>query len=391
MFGLAFLILATVGFSCGSAKADSDIQENQRHGWLEWGLENKLDAVSVLSGGTDKDVGFVETLTATVDVDLSGALGWSGTVLHIDVTGHDGDMPNEAAGTLQGVDNAEVGSRRLRLYQAWIEKGFAGGRGNVRLGFSDLNAEFDVADSASALMAPSFGIGPEFGGTGSGGPSLYPSTALGLRLRIKPSAATDWSVSIVNAEAGVVGDEGGPDFEFDEGVLFTTEYAWTGPGRFALGYWRYSQDQDDIRDLDAGRAPVRRASQGGYAVAEAPVAVLGAPLWVFGKLGVSDGKTGDFRASWQAGLLKQPAFASRTASLFSIGVTQALLSRGQRLNAMEAGVESARTETQFEVTYADSIAPGVVIQPDLQYIISPSAQAGADPVWVAALRLIVGF
>ena len=86
-------------------------------------------------------------------------MGWRGASAHIDVLNNSGGIPNDDIGTLQGVDNIEVLSQRLRLFEAWVEQ--AWGDTSIRAGLYDLNSEFYSNDSAGLLMAPAFGIGSE--------------------------------------------------------------------------------------------------------------------------------------------------------------------------------------------------------------------------------------
>ena len=93
-----------------------------------------------------------------------------------------GGAPNDVAGTLQGVDNIEVRTPRLRLFELWLEQSL--GPASVRAGLYNLNSEFYADDAAGQLLAPAFGIGSELAATGPNGPSIFPSTALGVRLNV---------------------------------------------------------------------------------------------------------------------------------------------------------------------------------------------------------------
>ena len=80
------------------------------------------------------------------------------------------------------MNNIEVAETRFKVYEAWIEQGFGDGRVSLRAGLYDLNSEFYTNDAAGALIAPPFGIGSELSATGPNGPSIFPSTALAVRL-----------------------------------------------------------------------------------------------------------------------------------------------------------------------------------------------------------------
>ncbi len=83
--------------------------------------------------------------------------------------------------------------------------------------------------------------------------------------------ANTWrSAAVLNARAGVIGDPGGVDTEFDHGALLAAEAGWTRRGKLALGVWRYTHDQDDILDVDAAGDPVPRTAAGAYLLETVP-------------------------------------------------------------------------------------------------------------------------
>jgi porin len=350
-------------------------------------VQIKADGVGVVSGGDDRDFKQVTTVNFSGDLDLQSALGWTGLTAHADILVNLGQEPNDLVGAIQGVDNAAAGPKRPRLFQAWVEAA-PSETFNVRVGFSDFNSEFDVADAAGLLMGPGYGIGNELSGTGVAGPSIYPSTAFGVRLHGAPSENTYWQATVMNAHAAVVGDRGGPDFSFDDGVLAAGEVGWTGKGKLALGAWTYSKRWDDIRLTDATGAPLRQHSRGVYAVVEQPFSEA---LSGFAKVGVADGRTTDVAASWQAGLLLSPALGARPDSAASVGVSQVVISSRARANSLAAGEPLSRTETQFELTYSDKLSEHLAIQPDIQYIRRPGGRFSVKSALVVSLRLIAEF
>ncbi len=79
-----------------------------------------VDAMSTVSGGSDKAVRLLDNLDIMLDADLDALVGWGGAQFHAHILNNLGAMPNDSAGTLQGVDNMEVPSQRLRLFEAWL-------------------------------------------------------------------------------------------------------------------------------------------------------------------------------------------------------------------------------------------------------------------------------
>jgi len=371
---------------CGSSIVHA---QEQRQAWTLTAAYT-ADVIGVDAGGSGLDWRALDNLDLVLDADLGRLTGWQGARLHGAVLVNNGGEPNALAGTLQGIDNIEVGKDAVRLFELWIEQGFADGRASLRAGLYDLNSEFYVTDAAGLLISPPFGIGSELASTGPNGPSIFPSTALAARLRIGHEDGTYAQVAAINARASTLGDPDGIDTDLDEGVLVIGETGWNGPTRLAAGTWRYDEAQDDIRDLAPDGSPARSTAQGVYALAEADLFTIpsGGTARGFARVGWSDGDTTDFSGGWQAGLLLTQVFASRPDSQFSIGVHEGLLSGKARANLRDGGDLAASAEQGFEITYSDRIGP-LTVQPDLQLIRNAGGLRSADTVLVVGLRVSV--
>lgn len=383
LVAVAALAIAAGGFAAQSARADGRA--------FKLSGSYTADLAGTVSGGLAKRGRVLDDLQVFGDLDLDKAVGWKGASAHFELLNNSGAMPNDDAGTLQGVDNIEVTRQRARLFEAWVEQGF-GDKASIRAGLYDLNSEFYANDSAGLLLAPAFGIGSELAATGPNGPSIFPSTALAVRVRWTPNEHVYAQAAALNANAGVLGDPGGVRTSFDNGLLLIAEAGWQGRGKVAFGTWRYTDKQDDIRFLAPSGDPAPATAQGAYVLLERHLTgeVDVRKTTAFARLGVSDGDTTAFRGGWQAGVLVEHVFESRPDSAFSIGVNQVFLSGKYRNNAIDAGLGLRRSESAIEVTYSDKIGP-VTIQPDLQYVKDPGADGGVGHALVAILRVGVEF
>lgn len=196
-------------------------------------------------------------------------------------------------------------------------------------------------------------------------------------------------LAVLNADARVPGDPGGADTSFDAGVLMIAEGGVEGARKLSLGLWRYSQDQDDIREVDGLGNPVGRTAQGLYATWEENLNDPEGPraLRSFVRVGVSDGDTTPFAGGWQAGFLMTRVFEGRPDSQLSLGVSHAVLSDGYIDNQIDAGVPMTDGELQVELTYSDTLAEGIIVQPDLQWIRRPGGDRSIPDALVAGLRV----
>lgn len=348
------------------------------------------DVVGVDAGDRSLEWRALDNLDLVLDVDLERLTGWRGAHVHGAILVNNGGEPNALAGTLQGIDNIEVGEDAVRLFELWIEQGFADDRASLRAGLYDLNSEFYVTDSAGLLISPPFGIGSELASTGPNGPSIFPSTALAARLRVGREDGGYAQVAAINAKASTLGDPDGVDTDLDEGLLLIGEAGWNGPLRLAAGSWRYDEAQDDIRDLAPDGSPARSTAQGAYALAETDLfkTPSGGVARGFLRVGWSDGDTTDFSGGWQTGFLLNQVFASRPDSQFSIGFHEGLLSDKAQANLRDGGDSPASAEQGFEITYSDRIGP-LTVQPDLQLIRNAGGLRSADTVVVVGLRVSV--
>lgn len=358
---------------------------------VQYSLDYTLDLMAVNQGGSSHRVRHLDALSLAADADLDKAFGWQGSSAHVELSNTSGDVASESAGNLQGIDGIESSAHRLVLYQAYLEQSYLDDTINLRLGFSDVSGEFATADTSNYLVNPSFGMAPEFAATVT---AVYPSGAIGSRLRIRPTEQSYLQVAVTNARSGVPGDRGGADFSFDDGIAALAEIGWTGHGKISAGYWTLSRKQDHVFETDLSGEPLRKRAQGAWLVVEQPLISGNDGARVvsgFLRLGVSDGLTQAFRSSLQTGLLMQPVIAGRPNSSASFGIADATLGSAWRQTAAASGARPSRHETVYEFTYSDRITPWLSLQPDLQYIVRPGGDVAAKNELIIGLRANIAF
>lgn len=345
------------------------------------------DVTGVVAGNRSGSGRFLDNLDVIVDGDLERLIGWRGAKLHVYLLNNNGGEPNAAAGTLQGIDNIEVEEQGARLYELWVEQDF--GAGSVLAGLYDVNSEFYSTAASDLLIAPPFGIGSELAATGPNGPSIFPSTALSVRVRLGETDGRYVQFAAVNAEAGALGDAG-VNTNLDSGLLYLAEAGWTGPLRIAVGGWRYGDAHEDIRDTSGPGEPIRRRAQGAYLLAEGEFYGNDAGLSAraFLRAGLSDGDTTEFEGGWQAGLRLDHVLPSRPDAALSLGFHQGVLSSKARANFRDDGIDPAHAEEGVELTYADTVGR-FTLQPSLQWINNPGGDRDASDAVIATLRLSV--
>lgn len=359
---------------------------------VELAAEVTVDLVGQMAGAGDRKLRALTNVDLTADLDLAALAGWDGATMHVYVLDNRGARPNDVIGTLQGVDNIEVPDAGLRLFEAWVEQGLGGGA-SLRAGLYDVNSEFYANDAAGMLIAPPFGIGSEIAATGPNGPSIFPSSALAARIHVP--VGTDGAfvrAAVINARASTIGDAGGVDFSFRDGVLLMGEVGRSGARlRGAVGVWAYSRDPEDLFETTPDGMPLRKPSRGIYGVLEGDlVASESGTVTAFFRAGLSDRHATPFGGGFQAGALMAPVVASRPESRVSLGLHHAWTNRHFRDQQRLAGV-TAGNETVVELTVSDTLAPSLTVQPDVQWIHNPGGIQGASDAVVAIMRVIFSF
>ncbi|MEH3104048.1 MAG: carbohydrate porin [Sphingomonas phyllosphaerae] len=350
------------------------------------------DVTGVAAGGVARGARYLDNLDVVADADLERMTGWRRSAAHVSLLNNFGGRPNDLAGSIQGIDNVEVAKTRLKLYEAWVEKG-VGAYVTLRTGLYDVNSEFYQNDAAGLLISPMFGVGSELASTGVNGPAIFPSTALAMRFRAAtPSVYA--AVAIVNARAGTIGDEHGIDVSGRDGALLIGEVGWTGRGKLAIGAWHYTREQPRIIPPGVTLADRRRYSEGVYLLAERGLIGVddggrGRYLAAFLRIGGSDGVTTPFGGGWQSGMMLKRPFAARPNGVLSLGIGSGLLSGNYRRSTPVDLPRAGPAETIVEATYRDDITANVAIQPDIQYVIHPAANPLIRSALILGVRLTI--
>ena len=386
-----WLLAATLGTLVPSPLIASEPVESEDAEGLSLSALYKGDVMANVGGGAKRGARALGNAELVADADLDRIAGWSGARAKLHLLSVHGGTPNALTGSLQGVDNIEVADDRTKLYELWLEQEFASGHASLLAGLTDLNVEFYQNDAAGLLIAPAFGVGSELAATGPNGPSIFPSTALAVRVAITPDDDSYVKLGLFNARAGVPGDKSGVDLSFSRGALAIAEAGLTKGGKLAVGVWRYTQKQDDIHETDGAGNPASRTAQGAYLLGERRIAgsEQGRQVNAFFRAGLSDGDTTPFRGGWQAGLLVAPAISGRPGSAISLGVNQAYVTSKFRRKAAEEGDTLGSSESAVELTYQDKVAPFLTVQPDVQYVINPGANRATRNALLMGLRVIV--
>ncbi len=380
-------LLAVPCFAAAAAAADSPSDAKPDEGALEWEVLYRADLVANASGGLRRKATVLGNLDAKLSADLERALGWRGASGFVHAIASHGGKPNaKYVGSGQGIDNIEVDTNTAKIFQAWVQQQFFDDRLSALLGLYDLNSEFYSTQSSGLFLHPAPGIGSELAQTGLNGPSIFPVSSVGLRVKLQllPSIYVQGVVL-----DGVPGDPDNPrgthiQFNRGDGALRVAEIGYLPGGadgagakaplaKYAVGLWSYTSRSEDLAEVDAAGDPVqRKGNRGYYAIAER---AFGERMAGFLRMGVADPDVNQYGRYFQAGVVYTGLVSGRPADQLGLSFSVAA-NGGKFLSAARAAGEPAdRRETAVEITYRAPLASWFTLQPVIQRIVDP----GTDP------------
>ena len=391
-------------------------------------LTEASEILGNLSGGLRRGAAYDGLTTASVSIDTAKAFRWSGGTLYASALQiHGRNLAADNLETLLPVSNIEA-DRATRLWEAWLLQQIAGDAVDLKIGQQAVDQEFIVSENGSVFLNGAMGW-PTLPAADlyAGGPA-YPLSSLGVRVH----AELGKSVSLLtgafddnppggpfNADSQRRGSEAsGLRFNLGTGVLFIGELQYKAtlgaaarPGTYKLGAW-----------VDTGRFPDQRFDQAGLSLAD-PASSGAARLHNnnFSLYGLADQRvwaaTDGSRAvsvfaramaapddrnlvdwSLNAGITVTGPFPGRDHDTLAIGYDWAHVSARAAALDRDTGLFSGArypvrgAEHIVEFTYKYRLAPWCVLQPDLQYVLSPGGglPSPGNPATRIGDELIVG-
>ena len=403
-----------VAWSACSVAADGSNADERT---LVPSLSYDADAAAV-RGGLGDGATFTGLLHLRLRWIVPTASAWRGTSAFVDVRNIHGGHVSEFAGDAQGVSNID-GPDGSAVHELWIQHNFQWSGVSLLGGIYDLNSEFDRLQAAGLFLNSSFGVTPEFAESGTTGPSIFPRTAAALRFSVKPWTGTLLRAALVDGESLERPDGSHALFKRGDGALEVLEWsmlrrpdATAGEplaprifGRFsplptyedkvAVGVWRYSRHLRETGVADDVPDAPRHASEGGYAIGEWRLFGRGADakkkVSGFAQLGFASPETNRFGTYVGAGLVATGWLFDKDSDQVGASVASAQEGSTWRRNAALGGARPARAETTWELSYLDQVKPWLTLEPDLQLVNHPSADAALRNAVMIQLRSEITF
>ena len=352
------------------------------------------DLLNDVAGGAATGSGYVHLikLSAAYDGANAGHEGLTGLVSFAHLSGS--KFTSHRVGGIQSISASETDFQALRVYEAWVQQEVLGGSGAVKAGLIDLNATFDVQETAALFLNASHGIGPDLGDTGLNGPSDYPTPALAVTSFYRP--AEGWTL-----QAGVFdGAAGDPRHRSSflavklDGALLIgqVEKRFGDTARVEVGAWAFTGRFPSLDRFDAaGAAKSVGDDRGVYALVEGKLLPKpdqkdgGLNGWV--RMGLANGDINQVSNYEGGGLVYTGPITGRDKDEVGVAVARAGLSRGDRFSAKQAGQSVGRAEANLEASYRYAATDWLNVQPDIQYVIHPHGGRTIPNAVVLGVRL----
>lgn len=288
---------------------------------------------------------------------------WRGFSLVADLEALGGGHPSsDHVGDAQGVSNIEAPGA-LRPYEFYVAQDFPRAGSQFRLGLIEISDQFMTIPGTAELINSSFG--------------LIPTVSLNVPTSTFPKPG--WGATFEHRlgrhwrfRAGVF--QGHPERRtrpFDGGamVIGEAEYDSVGGAALSAGVWHYGQP-------GGGGDGNPRHDTGAQISASLPLRE--GRLRVFAQVGIAPGHDNVAPYYAEMGLRWRGPIPGRAHDSLSAAVGRAWIRNAGGLG----------TETVPELIYSARVAPGVFLQPDLQYVARPLGEglSHADAV-VGILRI----
>jgi len=398
-----------------------------RNSWSEKGVNADLLFKGIVmdnpAGGIRQGTDYMQNLELKIGLDTVKLWNIPDSAAYIHIILNSGGKMNAAyVGSQMGIANIEVPDNTAKLYQGWFNKYLFNSTLSILVGVYPVDAEFYVTDSSGVFLHPSFGVGAEISQTGKNGPSIYPISSLGMRIKYQPLPVFYVQAAVLDGDPGESHNPHWVHFNpfHGDGSLFVSEMGYlpdeanqkTAPeidqgkevtltkkqkledkyrpiSKVAIGYWSYSKSYDDLVDSDPAGNPLQRTNQGTYLLMENSVyrsedRERDAAIFVRYGRAEKDVNTFDYSAS--TGLRVRGLIAGRADDFFGIAATRANASKKFQLAQKFIGINIPGNETAVEVTYRAQLKPWLVMQPNVQRIFNPGLAPALKNVTLIGLQ-----
>jgi porin len=303
-----------------------------------------------------------------------------------------------------------AGYNTLRLDELWVQKGLWDNKVTVKVGNQGIDDEFFVSSSAALFVGSTFGSFTLLANNIPDAP-IYPLSSPGVRINVQPDPHC-------YVMAGVFGlDDGSfPNTNNQNGTRFSLNAA-SGMLIIAEAGYLLNQGKDDKglqgtyrlgsfidtgnfttfesqADAETHRGDLRRsgADYAIYGVVDQQIYAQGPQnITVFTRAGGAPSNTNFVDYYVDGGFNFTGFLPGRDQDIAGLAIARSHVSHGFSASEISESEPPLSAETYLEATYKIQLTPWWDIQPDFQYVITPSGVAGSHNAAILGVRTYVLF
>lgn len=312
------------------------------------------------SGGIKKGYGYMGMANMLIEFDFEKSGLWKGGQLFVHAANTHGATPSaDLYGDMQVASNIEAGGHTY-IQEFWYKQ--TAGNFDFYAGLLDYNAEFNVSEYGGLFINSSFGIIPVI--SANIPVPIFPLTTLGFTVK--------WNISPNTCWLGAVYDGSPADFDEnpyninwsfseEDGVIYATELQQSAHinnlrGTYKVGFTLRNNLPDASSSTNISTMVL-------YANADQKIAEFNnRNIGVFFHGGYCPSETAFINSYWGLGTNITGMLSKAKDDILGLGI-------GHVNFANNAG-----TETVIELSWQKQIHKNFFIQPDFQYIITPSGK-----------------
>jgi porin len=293
-----------------------------------------------------------------------------------------------------------AGYNTLRLQELWLQKWFWERRLSLKVGNMAVDTEFFQSSSASLFINGTFGAFTFIANNVPNAP-VYPVASPGVRLQFLPTSRFYVMAGVYGQDVNsdpTTNNQNGTRFALSgsSGMLIMSEAGYLlnqSPndrglqGTYRLGSFVHTDDSPRFEDGTNGGT-----NYGVYGVLDQQIySNADHVISFFVRSGGAPSNTNFVDYYVDSGFNFSGFIPGRDNDVFGVAVARSHVSSDFSDSQVLAGNPGLTAETVIEGTYKAQLAPWWSIQPDIQYIITPSGVEGSQNALVIGLRTSIAF
>ena len=156
---------------------------------ISFAIQETSEVLGNVTGGAQRGAAYDGLTQMALQLDTQRAFGWHGGTFNVSALQiHGSNLSASNLLTLQTASGIEA-DRATRLWELWYQQKFLDeDRLDIKIGQQSLDQEFMVSQNAGYFVNTMFGWPMVPSADLPGGGPAYPLSALGVRLRARPSS-----------------------------------------------------------------------------------------------------------------------------------------------------------------------------------------------------------